>query len=143
MSTLPRREGQSTEPVRAPRPDIGLGRAQRITRSAVFREAYAQGRRQVGRCMVMWLRTGPGASLRVGVVSSRKVGNAVERNRARRLLREVFRRHRFQFAGDVDIVLVARRALLDARWAAIEREFDDLARRAGLLPEAGADHAKN
>ena len=137
MSTLPRREGQSPEPVQPHRPDLRLGRSQRITRSAVFREAYEQGRRHVGQYMVAWLRTGAGASLRLGVVSSRKVGNAVARNRARRLLREVFRHHRSHCSGAVDIVLVARRNLLEARWPAIEQEFADLARRAGIWSSGG------
>ena len=78
--------------------------------------------------MVVWLRTGAGASLRLGVVASRKVGNAVARNRARRLLREVFRRHRGECSGAFDVVIVARRSLLDARWPQIEQEFTDLAR---------------
>ena len=85
--------------------------------------------------MVAWLRTGPGACLKLGVVASRKVGNAVARNRARRLLREVFRRHRCACSGAFDIVLVARRNILEARWPLIEKEFEELARRSGLWSE--------
>ena len=94
--------------------------------------------------MVLWLRSGEGASLRLGVVTGRKVGEAVERNRARRRLREVFRRHRHLFAGSWDVVLVARRAILDASWADLSAELLALSRRAGL--RAGlipADRRKN
>jgi ribonuclease P protein component len=135
MSTSPGLDGQSLEPAKAQRANQRLGRSQRITRSAVFRETYAQGRRYVGKYMVLWLRTGADASLRLGVVSSRKVGNAVQRNRARRLLREVFRHKRGGYSQAFDLILVARRNLLEARWPAIEQEFTELARRAGLSSE--------
>jgi len=75
-------------------PDHGLPRARRLTRTSGFQEAYGQGRKFVGRYMVLFLRSGPDAALRLGVVSSRKVGGAVARNRARRRIREVFRHER-------------------------------------------------
>lgn len=116
-----------------PRPDQCLGPDRRLKRSADFQEAYAQGRRGFGRYMVMWLKTGPEASLRLGVVTGRKVGGAVERNRARRRLREAFRRHRHEFRGAYDVILVARREIVQAPWANLEQELMDLARRGGLL----------
>lgn len=82
--------------------------------------------------MVMYLLPRPDGSLRLGVVSSRKLGNAVERSRARRLLREVFRRHRSEFSGTYDVVLIARRELLDAKWQDIEKDLFDIAHRAGI-----------
>lgn len=110
-----------------------LGRAQRLRSDREIREGYRQGRCRVGRLMVLWLRSGSDASLRLAVVSSRKVGNAVARNRARRRLREAFRRNRGRFDGEVDIVLVARRRIVDAEASAVEAELLDLAGRAGLL----------
>lgn len=112
-----------------------LGRGRRLTRSGDFQQAYAQGRRWDGRTMVLWLRSGEGASLRLGVVSSRRVGGAVQRNRARRLLREAYRRNRHRMAGEVDVVLIARRAILDAKWPEIVEDLLGLVRRAGLLKE--------
>ena len=114
-------------------PDRGLSRRQRLTRSSLFEEAYDQGRKEVCRTMVMYLRRGKGASLRLGVVASRKVGNAPLRNRARRLMREAWRLHRHRFSGDVDIILIARAAAARARFAEIESDLLKLARRTGLL----------
>ena len=114
------------------RPDQGLARHQRLTRSSAFREAFDQGQKQVGRYMVLYVRRGEGAALRLGVVSSRKVGPAVARSRARRLLREVYRRHRHQLHGEVDVVLVARAALLKAAWPEIVADWKSLAVRAGI-----------
>jgi len=114
------------------RPDARLGRNQRLVQGFYFEEAYDQGWRYFGRCMVFWLRRGEGASLRLGVVTGRKVGNAVQRVRARRRLREAWRRNRWRFLGAVDVVLVARRAIGDAPWSAVEAELLELAGRAGL-----------
>ena len=123
------------------KPDQGLKRSQRLTRSALFRQTYAQGRRWIGRFMVLWLRSGEGASLRLGVVASRKVGNAVARARAKRLLREAYRRNRFRMAGPFDVVIVARHDILAALRDDIESELLKLAKSAGLL-EAKAQEGR-
>lgn len=118
-------------------PDQRLGRSRRLTRPGSFREAYAQGRRWVGRFMVLWLRSGEDASLRLGVVTGRKVGGAVQRTRARRLLREAYRRNRHRFSGAVDVVLVGRRGILSAEWGELVDELMELAGRAGLTGGGG------
>ena len=110
-----------------------LARRQRLRRSALFDEAKMQGRRRAGRWMVMCLRQGPGASLRLGVIASRRIGGAVVRNRAKRRLREVFRRCRNQLSGAVDVILVARNGVDRAGFREIEAEFLCLAARFGLL----------
>jgi len=84
--------------------------------------------------MVLWLREGEGASLRLGVVTSKKVSNrAVDRNLGRRRLREAFRANRDRLHGEVDIVIIARRNVLDASQAEVEDELLRLADKAGLL----------
>ena len=121
----------------APRPGCGLSRRQRVTRTAEFDEAYRQNRKFVGRFMVLYVRTGAGADLRLGVVSSRKVGGAVERNRARRLIRETYRRQRAGLQGAADVVLIARAAIARARPDDLAADFGDLALRAGLRARDG------
>ena len=114
-----------------------LGPKQRLRRTAQFQETYDQNRRWHGRFMVLFLRAAPDASLRLGVVASKKVGNAPERARAKRRLREAFRRQRAEFAGRTDdVVLVARRSILDAPWDAVVAELRKLAAQAGLTPPA-------
>lgn len=110
--------------------------AQRLRSSTLFEEAYAGGRRFVGRRMVLWLRAGPDAALRLGVVTGRRLGKAVVRNRARRRLRELFRRHRSRLSGAVDVVLVARAGCAEVPWPELTAEFLALAARAGLLRDA-------
>ncbi len=115
-----------------PAPDRRLRPSQRLQESRLFREAYDQGRKAVGRYMVLLLRAGPGASLRLGVVAGRKVGNAVFRARAKRRMREAYRQNRHRLNGEVDVVLIARAALLQASPAEVERELLGLAGRMGI-----------
>jgi ribonuclease P protein component len=114
------------------RPDIGLPRSRRLTRTSGFQEAYGQGRKFVGRYMVLFVRSGPDAALRLGVVTSRKVGGAVERNRARRRIREIFRHERPGLTGTDDMVLVARYARREPPMDELRADFLALAVRAGL-----------
>ena len=112
-----------------------LCRKQRLQRTAQFKETYDQNRRWHGRHMVLFLRTAPDASLRLGVVASKKVGNAPERARAKRRLRDAFRRNRARFTASTDdVVLVARRSILTAPWPHLVAELLNLAAQAGLTP---------
>lgn len=111
-----------------------LSKKQRLIKASLFGEAFAQKRNFVGRTMVLWPRTGPDAAFRLGVVTSKKVSNrAVDRNLARRRLREIFRQHRAELTGPFDLVIVARRNLLFSSFADTEAEFLRLAAKAGLL----------
>ncbi len=93
--------------------------------------------------MVLWLRTGEGSSLRLGVVTSKKVHlRANKRNRARRLLREAYRNLRPYFSGDFDVLLVGRRSILDATWPDILREMLKLAGKAGLASDKSCAAAR-
>ena len=69
---------------------------------------------------------GPG---RLGVVASRKVGPAVARNRAKRLVREAFRRHPGAFPERLDVVIVVR----PGTHKAVQAEIDEEVRRVGPL----------
>jgi ribonuclease P protein component len=64
---------------------------------------------------------------RLGVAATRKLGGAVVRNRAKRLAREVFRRHKP--ATGHDVVIVPRREMLDASFSNLESDFADILRR--------------
>ncbi len=114
-------------------PDRGLSRSQRLTRNAQFQAIFAQGRSYVGRTMVLWTGTLEDADLRLGLIASRKVGGAVDRSKARRRLREAWRLNRYRLSGRVDVILVARVAILRATVDQVEDELMTLCDRAGLV----------
>ena len=70
---------------------------------------------------------------RVGIVTSRRVGSAVVRNRVRRKLREVFRVMRPQLLPGLWLVIVAKPPAAAATMAALSGEWTQLARRGGIL----------
>ena len=69
----------------------------------------------------------------MGVITGRKIGGAVVRNRARRLLRETFSVHQHDLAGPVDLVLVARASIVGKPFAAVEKDVLTTLRKARLL----------
>jgi len=111
-----------------------LGRHQRLTRGHEFREAFTQGPGYPGRFMVMRLRHGDDAALRLGLVTSKRaLPRAVDRSRARRLLREAFRLNRERLHAACDVVLIARTLIRSATCAEVQDDLMKLCRRAGLL----------
>jgi ribonuclease P protein component len=74
----------------------------------------------------------PGASARLGVTVSRRVGNAVTRNRAKRLIREAFRASRDLWAPGLDVVVIVRQALTGLTCPDVIAEWRRAARAIGL-----------
>ena len=105
----------------------------RIIRGRDFLRARAEGRRLAVGCLLLNWVDAPGEGTRLGVITSRKIGNAVVRARARRLLREAFRLNQHRIAGPADLVLVARASIVEKRFAGVEVDFVTALRRAGLL----------
>ncbi len=111
-----------------------LGRAQRLPQARDFARVRAAGQRLVHGCLIAnWVKLPAGSGSRVGVVTSKRIGNAVVRNRARRLLREAFRQHQHDLQSAVDLVLVARNSIAGRKLAEVEKDFLTTLRRAGLL----------
>ncbi len=117
-----------------PTASLALPRKRRIKQSRDFARVKAQGRRVVSGCLIAnWLPLPAGVPSRVGVVTGRRLGDAVVRSRARRLLRESFRVHQRELCQPLDLVLVARTSILRKRFCDVERDYLGALRRAGLL----------
>lgn len=100
--------------------------------------AVLRGRNQrAGRSMVVHAAEradGAGGRARVAVIASRRVGGAVQRNRAKRRLRELVRQ--LPLRGEVDLVLVARPRCVDAAFAELGAELVELCAALGVLDTA-------
>jgi ribonuclease P protein component len=107
----------------------GLAPAERVRRRPDFERAYSNGFRIHARFMTLFVVANGGTAPRLGIAATRKLGSAVERNRAKRLAREVFRRHKIGAA--LDIVIVPRREMLDASFASLETDYLSALERRG------------
>jgi len=112
----------------------GLGRRVRIKQQRDFVRVRQAGERLVRGCLIAnWLRLPGDARSRLGVVVGKKVGGAVVRSRAKRLLRESFRRHQHELTGPLDLVLVARPSIVGKKFSGVEHDFLATLRHAGLI----------
>ena len=110
-----------------------LGRAARIKQGRDFAGVRREGQRFAGGCLIANWRQRAGAESRLGVITSGKIGGAVARNRARRLLRESFRLHQHELVHPLDLVLVARPSIAGKALAEVEKDLLTTLRKTGLL----------
>ena len=66
---------------------------------------------------------------RLGITVSKRVGNAVQRGRIRRLVRELFRKKRHLFPKGLDLLVIAQPAMKEADWAFLSHAFDELGQK--------------
>jgi ribonuclease P protein component len=118
----------------AGRPRLPLGRRMRLKQGRDFARVRREGRRVTSGCLIAnWQVLAAGSATHVGVITARKLGNAVVRARARRLLREAFRLHQHDLGQPLDLVLVAQRTILGKGLAAVESDLLTALRRGGIL----------
>jgi ribonuclease P protein component len=95
--------------------------SQRIRRHADFQDVYAHGTRVPGRYYTLFTKPNGLTTGRLGIAATKRLGGSVVRNRAKRLIREVFRRN--DIAPGFDIVVVPRRELLSTSVTTLEAEY--------------------
>ncbi len=118
-------------------PSVTAARGQntpRLKRSADFAAVMREGTRSIGRRVILYVRPGREGT-RVGFVTGRRLGGAVARNRARRILSEAWRSVAPRLTGQYDVVLVARPDIRGASSAEVASELAESLMAAGMGSE--------
>ena len=106
----------------------------RLRLSRGFKAVYGRGRSCATDLIVLYVLPRPsGTRVRIGFTAGKKVGGAVERNRAKRLMREAARALLPYITGSMDAVIVARRAITDRSLAEVQTDLERLLTRSGVL----------
>ena len=105
----------------------------RLTQTSEFQRVKNEGSSCHGRFMVLTVLKTVETATRIGLITSRRVGNAVTRNRVRRHLREIVRLSRPRLKPGNWLVLVARKSAATGSYSAIEQEWMRLAAQTSIF----------
>jgi ribonuclease P protein component len=123
-----------------PRPErerLRFPKSSRLLNSRDFRKVREKGKSSQGRLLRLGvLRDSEPKPTRIGLVTSKRVGGAVDRNKTRRRLREMIRAVLPSIAPGLDIVVVAKSSAASASFDELRAEWLLLARRLSILPDS-------
>ena len=115
-------------------PDLTFPKSKRLRRASEFARMRAGAQMYRGTLMAIGVTDdAETAGFRAGFITSRKIGNAVERNRVRRRLREIVRKNQAALRENLWLITIAHPAAGRATYRALEDEWLRLARRASIL----------
>jgi ribonuclease P protein component len=110
-----------------------LHRSYRMQKKSNFQNVFAVGKSYLTRHVVIYIvKNRP---IKYGIIASKKVGNAVRRNRAKRLLREAIRLNQDRLNVDCQMILIARAAINGASLWEVEKSILYIWKKAGILYE--------
>ena len=98
-----------------------------------FRRLYYRGKSDAASCLVTYAMKNRLGETRVGITSGKKIGNAVKRNRARRLIRAAFSQYEGRLNGSYDIVFVARTRTAEVKMQEVQRQMEEQLVKLGAL----------
>jgi ribonuclease P protein component len=110
----------------------------RLTRNEDFQKIYRLGKSAANHQFVVYFR--PNQTLekfRLGISVSKKVGNAVVRNRLRRKIKEIIRLSENQIKPEIELIIIARKPAVEMEYAELRRSVFHVLNRAGILIKSG------
>jgi ribonuclease P protein component len=110
-----------------------LNKKYRISKKKDYNNIYQTGRNYPGKYMILLLANSEKENNRYGIIASKKIGNAVKRNKAKRRIRSIINNHKEKLKNNYDLVIIARPAINNASYTLINNEFLRIMRKAGLL----------
>ncbi|WP_457568602.1 ribonuclease P protein component [Desulfurobacterium sp.] len=106
---------------------------ERIKKTRDFKSVFEAGKSLGGSTVALYFVMKNTGKPRAGFIASKRFSKrAVDRNRAKRLMREVFRLNKHKLVP-CDIVFIARKGLKGASYKDVEKDFLDIALKAGIL----------
>ncbi|EGO65073.1 ribonuclease P protein component [Acetonema longum DSM 6540] len=110
-----------------------LAKCDHLSKNIQFQTVYKSGKSYANRMMVLYVRHNDLAGRKVGFAAGKKLGNAVVRNRIKRLMREVYRHHQGKLIPGLDLILVGRQSMIDAGYKEAEKAFLALCLKADII----------
>jgi len=104
----------------------------RLKKSWQFRKVYNEGDKYFGKLFILHVLPNNTQEIRLGLTVTKKVGISVERNRIKRVIREVFRLYEGILPGN-DLVVVARKSAVDLKYSQARNSLTNLLHRARVL----------
>lgn len=101
-----------------------FGKQERIRKRKDYLTIYQQGTRGYSEHFITLTKKNPLCVQRLGITVSKKVGNAVKRNRIKRLLREFFRLNKSRLSNSQDILIIAKRGIPALRYQDVCNELE-------------------
>jgi ribonuclease P protein component len=98
-----------------------------------FVKVYNKGKSRGSRYTVILYRKNNLGFSRTAFVSSKKVGNSVKRNRARRLMKESFRLKKMEIPTGYDLIFIARNTITNRKCAEVKRSLESALKRTGVI----------
>lgn len=92
----------------------------RIRKNSAYQNIFAEGVSFPGKHVVAY---GIKGQMKFGFIASKKIGNAVQRNRAKRLMREVIRLHLSEIPKDLQIIFIARKSIQGLSYKEVEKSM--------------------
>lgn len=104
-----------------------------LRRNSDFSSIYKKGKSVGDRFVVVFYKKNHLPYNRIAFLASKKVGNSVTRNRARRLMKESYRNISENFAIGYDLIFIARKTIINSKYADVKKSIEAATRRAGIL----------
>ncbi|KAF0194419.1 MAG: ribonuclease P protein component [Bacillota bacterium] len=110
-----------------------MRKSHRLKRKEDFAHVYTAGRSAAGRLLVLYALQSEQGKVKIGFAAGRKLGSAVTRNRAKRMMREIARRRLLDVVPGYSLILIARAGALKATFIELNKELSFLLRKLNLL----------
>lgn len=107
-------------------------KTERLLKKWEFQRVLNENKKFIGRYIILYiLQNQP--DRKVGIIASKKIGKAVKRNRAKRLIRESYRLNKHLLPNNIHIVVIAKPEINGLKYKEVEEDFLEICKKAGML----------